>query len=132
MITAGEIRQVLDREAYRTVIDDVEKSAALVEGIRAALPLPAFTTLDLRNTLQQHSKRNFPHECSVTEVRYMGDDGGIACHLDFGFSDTKEVHIVSITHLRFDRRHPLAREIEAYCKHRIKRLKKLQRGMVST
>jgi len=55
----------------------------------------------------------------------MGDDGGIACHLDFGFTDTENAHIVSITHLRFDRKHPLARKIEAYCKHRVKRLKKL-------
>ncbi len=37
----------------------------------------------------------------------MGDDGGIACHLDFGFTDTKNAHVVSITHLRFDRKHPL-------------------------
>ncbi len=107
------------------MIDDVEKSAALVQGMRAALPMPAFTTRDLRNALKQHSKRRFPHECNVSEVRYMGDDGGIACHLDFGFTDTKNAHIVSITHLRFDRRHPLTREIEVYCKHRVKRLKKL-------
>ena len=101
------------------MIDDVEKTAALVEGMRAALPMPAFTTRDLRNALQQ----SFPHECNVTEVRYMGDDGGIACHLDFG--DTKNAHIVSITHLRFDCKHPLTRKIEGYCKHRVKRLKKL-------
>ena len=58
----------------------------------------------------------------------MGDEGGIASALDFGFSDPKEVHIVSITHLKFDPRHPLAREIETYCKHRIKRIKKLHGG----
>lgn len=110
------------------MIDDVEKSVALVERMRAVLPMRAFTTMGLRRTLQQ----DFPHECSVAEVRYLGDEGGIACILEFGFNDTKEVHVVSITHLRFDRRQPLAREIEAYCKHRIKRLKKLHRGMVST
>ena len=114
------------------MIDDVEKSLALVERMRAALPMPAFATKELRRTLQQSSERYFPHECSVPEVRYLGDEGGIACILDLGFDDTKEVHVVSITHLRFDRRHPLAREIEAYCKHRIKRIKKLHRGMVST
>jgi len=85
----------------------------------------------LRRTLQQSSAQGFPHECSVPEVRYLGDEGGIACILDLGFEDAKEVHVVSITHLRFDRRHPLAREIEVYCKHRIKRLKKLHRRMVS-
>jgi hypothetical protein len=114
------------------VIDDIEKSVALVERMRAALPMRAFTNMELRKTLQEGSKRVFPHECSVAEVRYMGDEGGIACILDFGFSDTKEVHIVSITHLTFDRSNPLAREIKAYCKHRIKRLKKLHGAMVST
>ncbi len=113
-------------------IDDVKKSLALVEKMRAALPMRAFATKRLRRTLRQSSKQGFPHECSVPEVRYLGDEGGIACILDLGIDDTKEVHVVSITHLRFDCRHPLAREIEAYCKHRIKRLKKLHRGMVST
>ena len=116
----------------RTVIDDIEKSMALVEKMRAALPMRAFATEGVRRALRQNAKRDFPHECGVTEIRYMGDEGGIACHLDFGFSDTKEVHIVSITHLRFDRRNSLAREIDAYCKHRIKRLKKLHGGMAST
>ena len=114
------------------MIDDIEKSVALVERMRAALPMRAFTTMGLWKTLQQSSKRVFPHECSISEIRYLGDEGGIACNLDFGFSDTKEVHIVSITHLKFDRSNPLAREVEAYCKHRIKRLKKLHGGMISS
>ena len=62
----------------------------------------------------------------------MGDEGGISCDLDFGLGDTKAVHIVSITHLRFDRGHPLAREIAAYRKHRIKRLKNLHGGLDPT
>ena len=114
------------------MIDDIDKSMALVERMQAALPMRAFANMELRRTLQEESKRVFPHECSVTEIRYMGDDGGLACHLDFGFSDTKDVYIVSITHLKFDRKNPLVREIEAYCQHRIKRLKKLYGGMAST
>ncbi len=113
------------------MIDDVEKSVARVERMRAALPMRAFTTMGLRKTLHRGPTRDFPHACNVTEVRYLGDEGGISCHLDFGLGDTKAVHIVSITHLKFERGHPLAREIAAYCKHRIKRLKKLHRGMVS-
>ena len=81
-----------------TVIDNIEKSMALVERMQAALPVRAFTNMELRRTLQEESKRVFPHECTVTEIRYMGDEGGIACHLDFGFSDTKNVYVVSITH----------------------------------
>jgi hypothetical protein len=110
----------------------MEISLELVERMRAALPMRAFTNIELRRTLQEASKRVFPHECRVTEIWYMGDEGGISCSLDFGFSDTKAAHIVSITHLRFDRSNPLAREIKAYCKHRIKRIKKLHGGNVST
>ena len=92
----------------------------------------AFATMELRKTLQQNSKPDFPRECRVNNVGYSGDEGGIMCTLDFGFKDTKAVQVVSITHLEFERRHPLAREIRAYCKHRIKRTKKLHRGMVFT
>ncbi len=114
------------------MIDDVETSLALVERMRAALAMRAVASVELRRTLQEGSKRVFPRECRVTEISYVGDEGGIACTLDFDLRDIKDVYIVSITHLRFDRGNPLAREIGAYCKHRIKRLKKLHRGMVST
>ena len=114
------------------MIDDIYESMALVERMQAALPMRAFLTRGFRRTVRQSLKRDFPHECSVTEIRYMGDEGGLVCHLDFGFSDTKNLHIVSITHLKFDRRNPLARKIEAYCKHRIKRIKKLHGRMAST
>lgn len=114
------------------MIDNIEKSTKLVERMQAALPMRAIATMELRRTLQEESKRVFPSECSVTEIRHLGDEGGIVCYLNFDFNDTKGVYIVSITHLRFDRRNPLAREISAYCKHRIKRLKKLHRGIAST
>jgi hypothetical protein len=60
------------------VIDDIEKSMALVERMQAALPMHAFTNMELRRTLQDGSKRVFPHECSVTEIKYMGDEIGRA------------------------------------------------------
>ena len=97
--------------------------------MRAALPMLAVATKELLSTLRLHSERDYPPACRVNEISYLGDEGGIACHLDFGFGDSKQAHIVSITHLRFDRRDPLAREIEAYCKHRIKRLKQFRGGM---
>jgi hypothetical protein len=49
--------------------------------------------------------------------------GGILCGLDIGGAETQAAHVVSITHLTFDRRVPLSREIEAYQRHRIKKLK---------
>ena len=49
----------------------------------------------------------------------MGDEGGIVCRLDLGAAMQNEA-FVSITHLRFDPRLPLARESAAYQKHRVK------------
>ena len=60
----------------------------------------------------------------ITGIHYAGDEGGIVCKLDFGTEDTDPVSFVSITHLTFDRRLPLAREIAAYRKHRVKRLRR--------
>ena len=113
------------------MIDDIGKTMALTEKMRAVLPMEAMATKELRGALQGQSSQVFPRECSVTEIRYMNDEGGITCHLDFGFSGMKNAYVVSITHLKFDLRHPLTREIEAYSKHRNKRLKKLNRRMAS-
>src|SRR4051812_19144910 len=62
--------------------------------------------------------------CQITGIHYAGDEGGILCKLDFGTEDADPVFFVSITHLTFDRRLPLAREIAAYQKHRVKRLRR--------
>ena len=47
----------------------------------------------------------------------------IVCKLDLG-PDIENAAFTSITHLRFDARLPLAREIAAYQKHRVKRLQR--------
>ena len=66
----------------------------------------------------------------MLKVFYTGDMGGILCCLDIGGPDPKSAHLVSITHLimTFDRRVPLAREIEVYQRHRNKKLKQQGRG----
>jgi hypothetical protein len=51
------------------------------------------------------------------------DGGGITCRLDIGGPDTSTPYIVSITHLIFTRRSPLFRQIDAYQRHRIKKIK---------
>ena len=67
-----------------------------------------------------------PKKCNVTSVFYTGDMGGILCGLDMGGTETDYADVVSITHLAFDRRAPLSREIDAYQRHRIKKLKQQQ------
>ena len=113
------------------MIDDMEKTMALMDGIKAVLPMRAFTTRRSQKTLRESSKRDLPRECDVMEIHYMGDEGGIACLLDFGLRDSKEMHVISITQLWFDRKNPFAREIGSYCKHRIKRIKKQHGGIGS-
>ena len=48
-------------------------------------------------------------DCKVTKVMYAGDEGGIMCHLTFDEEEKEEVFLVSITHLSFDRKLPVAR-----------------------
>lgn len=67
-----------------------------------------------------------PRKCHITGVFYTGEMGGILCGLDMAGDDAKTAHVVSITHLAFDRRVALSREIEAYQRHRIKKLKQQQ------
>ncbi len=107
----------------------MEKTAALIQKLEAALPVPALATTALRETLGQRLKRHVPRKCNVTKIFYLGDDGGITCTLDFGLDGVTEACIVSITHLSFERQHPLAREIGAYCKRRIKQIRKRDRRM---
>lgn len=59
----------------------------------------------------------------MVDVFNLGDEGGVACCLDIGRADTDAVHIVSITHLLFDRHSPLFRDIDPYQRRRIKKLK---------
>ena len=61
--------------------------------------------------------------CKVTKVFYLGDDGG-TCQVTFDEEGKEEVFLASITHLALDRRLAIAREITAYQKRRIKRIRR--------
>jgi hypothetical protein len=105
------------------MIDNPDQAERLLARLQAALPLPARVTPELAATLQtKNTKSDIPSTCSITWISYAGDEGGIVCRLDF----TREIEtaaFASITHLRFNPRLPLARDIAAYQKHRIKRLR---------
>ena len=64
-------------------------------------------------------------ECATDRPAAMreGPWPRVACRLDFA-GEAQNAAFVSITHLRFDARLPLAREIIAYQKHRVKRLQR--------
>jgi hypothetical protein len=107
------------------MIDDVRKTDLLISMLKESLPIEVNITSYLAGALADQSPDvAIPKKCNITNVFYTGDMGGILCGLDIGGAETKTPHVVSITHLAFDRRIPLSREIEAYQRHRIKKLKK--------
>jgi hypothetical protein len=106
------------------MIDDPRKADLLIGMLKESLPIQATITESLARTLAEKSPdAAIPAKCNVVDILYTGDMGGILCALDIEGTDTKTVHLVSLTHLTFDRRVPLSREIVAYQRHRIKKLK---------
>jgi hypothetical protein len=109
------------------MIDDPLKADLLISMLKESLPIEANITQYLAGALMQQSPNvAIPKKCNVTSVFYTGDMGGILCGLDIGGTETENAHVVSITHLAFDRRVRLSREINAYQRHRIKKLKQQQ------
>lgn len=109
------------------MIDDPQKTELLMSTLQDSLPIEANITQYLARYLMQRTPDIIiPPKCNVTNVFYSGDMGGILCGLDIGGAETEIPHIVSITHLTFNRRVPLSRAIEAYQRHRIKKIKRQQ------
>jgi len=104
------------------MIDDPTQVTALMQKMKAHLPIPAQATNALVRNLRASavniaSKRRM----QIEKVMYLGDEGGIGCALKVpGQEDTAVV--VSLTHLRLPRTHPLAPDVRAY---QIARTKKL-------
>ncbi|HKN27772.1 MAG TPA: hypothetical protein VJY34_07750 [Roseiarcus sp.] len=110
------------------MIDDPDKTARLVDALEASLPVETRLSASLIQTLSDRSPDvAIPARCNVVSVFYMGEEGGIVCALDIGGPDTKTPYLVSITHLIFERKVPLFSQIDAYQRHRIKKLKQQAR-----
>jgi|SRR5208337_574125 len=109
------------------MIDEPRKTQLLMAGLKESLPIPANVPLQLaRELAEQTPEQSIPNRCNVIDVIYSGDIGGVLCSLDIGGREAERVHLVSITHLSFNRNVPLFREIDAYQRHRNKKLKKQQ------
>ena len=105
------------------MIDHPEIVERLMAKLNEALPIPARITPELQASLRGQTGPAVPAQCAITWISYMGDEGGIVCKLDLSDNAGKQA-FTSITHLRFDPRLPLAREITAYQKHRVKLLRR--------
>jgi hypothetical protein len=109
------------------MLDEPWKTQLLMAGLKESLPIPAIIPPQLaRKLAEEEPQSSIPSRCNVIDVIYSGDIGGVLCNLDIDSREAERVHLVSITHLSFGRNVPLFREIEAYQRHRIKKLKKQQ------
>jgi len=106
------------------MIDHPEITQRLIAKLNGALPLPARLPPEAQDLLRrQTSSPTISDRVAITSISYLGDEGGIVCKLDLG-PHVENAAFTSITHLRFDPRSPLAREIAAYQTHRVKRIQR--------
>ena len=100
----------------------MENHEKLIQSMKKALPLYAVPSKYL---LQEFRQMHASDKLEITEVLYLGNEGGISCAVERG----NEVMIISITHLNFPAGHPLTEEINDYKRNRIQALK-LQHNVV--
>lgn len=105
------------------MIDNPEKTTPLLTALKAAVP---FQVAVMPNLIDQLARQQNPVVVKSTEtvsdVSYLGDAGGIVCHIQP--EDAETVIIVSLTQVRVPRSMPLAAAVFGYQKHRVKKLRK--------
>jgi hypothetical protein len=106
------------------MLDKPEKTYQLLAALKAAVPFEVDLTPSLiaHFHAQQVAVAVKPREI-VSEISYVGDDGGIVCHIVP--KEGRDALIVSLTHVRAHRSLPFAAAVFDYQKHRVKKLKKL-------
>jgi hypothetical protein len=111
------------------MIDDPDKTSRLFDALKASLPVEARLRASLIQLLSETNPGlTTPTKCDVVEVFYAGEEGGILCRLQLGQPDDHAAHVVSITHLVFERKLPFFRHIDAYQRHRVKKIKQREGG----
>jgi hypothetical protein len=103
-------------------IDNVEEAQDLCDRLEATIPFPVRVGKKMLETMIEGGNHaSLDDVFSVDWVKYSGDVGGISCA--FEYSDGGERYAVSLTHLKIDPEHPLAKEVIAYQNRRIQRIK---------
>lgn len=108
------------------MLDNPEKTARLLAALKAAVPFEVELAPLVLKQLQADKFAAASRQI-VSNLSYAGDEGGIMCHLSRP-EETERALVVSLTHVLVPRSMPLAAEVAAYQKHRVKKLKK-QGGM---
>ena len=111
------------------MIDNPEQVESLVAKLRQSLPLLATITPEVAAVIREQSPAADPlRRYPITRVDYAGDEGGIVCKVELGPENDDRALFASITHLQFGQTGPIARQIAAYQKHRVKRLRRISYG----
>jgi hypothetical protein len=104
------IRTNPNHEATK-VIDNQDQTERLLRKLTEVLPLSALATPPLMANLRGRSSvAEITLNCKVTKVFYLSDEGGITCQV-IDEEEKEKVFLVSITHLAFDRRLAIARDL---------------------
>ncbi len=105
------------------MIDDYASAMALLEQMKAHVPIPVYPGTGLLRSLKDqgiHLKSR--KTIYIQDVLYIGDEGGILCALSGIDEEGKTANLCSLTHVRVNARHPLAKAMKQYQRERTKRL----------
>jgi hypothetical protein len=105
------------------MLDKLERTLELIATLKAALPFEVALMPDLVADLARQEKPVIvkPIE-TVSEISYLGDFGGIVCHIQP--KDGDNLVLTSLTHVRVHRSLPFAGVVRDYQKHRVKKLRR--------
>jgi hypothetical protein len=103
------------------MLDHPVKTARLLAELKAALPFTIALTEEVIALVGAQKGGALRASCTVTDLSYAGDEGGIMCHL--APSDGGGV-VISLTHVRVPPSMPLFPAIVGYQRHRVKKIKK--------
>jgi hypothetical protein len=114
------------------MIDNPDQVERLMAKMKESLPLFARVSHEVAAVISEQSPAaDPPRGYPITRVDYAGDEGGIVCKVELGPENNDKAVFASITHLRFSQAGPIGRQIAAYQKHRIKRLRRVARTGLS-
>lgn len=109
-------------------IDNYAQAQALTKKLEASLPMKVRPGKPLLKMMQDQGKAISADQIlTIESIFYAGDEGGITCAIAPEEED-KQVYAVSLTHLRIDPEHPLAKEVMTYQRQRTRKLMLQDRG----
>src|SRR5258706_3695302 len=105
------------------MLDKPEKTRELMDILDAAVPFEgALMPHLIEHLARQQNPVAIRSIETVSKVSYLGDPGGIMCHIQP--EEAERAVVVSLTHVRVRRTLPFAAAVLGYPKHRAKKLQK--------